>query len=348
MTVTPTAGSPFDGSTSTQFSIAPDGTCSGARCVPAYPGPHTITGTYSTASSTGTASTTITVLTPASLVMSLPGTEPSAVTAGQTVPVTVQRLKADGTVLDDVSNRATVTLGGDPCPGAVCTATTWGKLEITATLDGMTASTEVFVNTGPAVALQVTPHTGASWDNTQAASFTVEAVDAGGNGLEDLTADSSFTIAPDGTCTGNTCTPALGGSHTVTATYKSLTGSVALDAAGPTPAAEPSVSIGSTSVPEGNFGRKPVHLTVSLSVSSSTPVTVAWHTVNGTARAGQDYVAAHGTVRIPAGRQTAQITVYVIGDRKMEPNERFGIVLTSPHGATLGTARGAVTVTNDD
>jgi hypothetical protein len=438
MTLTPIAGNPFDGTADTRFSIAPDGTCSGDLCTPATWGPHTITGQYSAVSATGSlvsgsASTPIIVLPPASLRIVLPSVpDPSQVQAGQTVPVTVQRLLADGTVLDDVSNRATVTLGGKPCPGAVCTATAWGKWDVTAALDDLTASTEVFVNTGPAVSLQVKPHTSAFWDNEQAGSFTVEAVDAGGNGLEDLTADSSFAIAPDGTCTGNVCMPATGGSHTVTATYKSLTGSVTLDAAEPIPTvapalpsgtvgtrysasviasghatsttlggsatpppgltlgtdgilsgvpttagtytffvvtsnasggenepttititprttpAKPKVSIGSAWVREGNSGRTAVHVTVRLSAPSRTPVTVAWHTVNGTARAGQDYVAAHGVVRIPAGRLTAQITVYVIGDRKAEPTERFGAVLSAPSGATLGTARGTVTIKNDD
>jgi hypothetical protein len=115
-----------------------------------------------------------------------------------------------------------------------------------------------------------------------------------------------------------------------------------------TVAATPKVSASNASVREGNSGRKTVLVTVRLSAASSTPVTVAWHTVNGTAVAGKDYVAAHGTVTIPAGQLTASVPVSVIGDKVREKNETFTVVLTTPHGATLGTARGIVTIANDD
>jgi hypothetical protein len=110
----------------------------------------------------------------------------------------------------------------------------------------------------------------------------------------------------------------------------------------------PKVSTGPTSVREGSSGRKVVQVLVRLSTPSSSPVTVAWHTVNGTAVAGKDYVAAHGTVTIPAGQLSATVPVSIIGDRLKEANEKFAVVLTAPQGATLGTARGPVTVVDDD
>jgi hypothetical protein len=72
------------------------------------------------------------------------------------------------------------------------------------------------------------------------------------------------------------------------------------------------------------------------------------HTVNGTAVAGRDHVAARGTVTVPAGSLTATVTVSVIGDRVHERNETFRVVLGRPAGATLGTSRATVTVVNDD
>lgn len=417
----------------TRFSID-GGTCTGNVCSSDVPGTHTVTAVYSSATGgTVTLTKPVAVLAVDHLAVSPLYT---TATAGQTIAYTISRATAGGVLIDDISSRATVTLDGAPCPGAVCTATTAGEQILTATYDGMTAGGAVMVSPGPAASLVVTPHVDVYWNDVHPASFTVEAYDVGGNDLGDVTGQSSFAIQPTGGCSLNVCTSGSLGSHTVTATYGALTGSVTVDATDPMPAVAPSlpagqvgvpyaqsvlsatdpstggatstdldssstlppgltlgqdgvlsgtptaagsyafyvvawnssfvvnslttitiapgavpttkptVSIGSSSVVEGNSGRTPVTLTVHLSHAYSRPVTVSWHTGNGTAVAGKDYVAAHGTVTIPAGQLTATIQVPVIGDRIKEPNERFAVVLTNPHGATLGTARGTVTVTS--
>jgi hypothetical protein len=116
----------------------------------------------------------------------------------------------------------------------------------------------------------------------------------------------------------------------------------------PSPAPTPKVSVSGTSVREGNSGRSLVRVTIRLSAASRTPVTVSGRTVNGTAVAGQDYVAEQGTVTIPAGRLSVTVPIWVIGDKAKERNETFTVVLTSANGATLGTARSTVTISNDD
>src|SRR6266540_3836809 len=46
-------------------------------------------------------------------------------------------------------------------------------------------------------------------------SYTAEGFDAANNSLGDVTALTTFSIAPEGTCTGNVCVANAGGSHTV-------------------------------------------------------------------------------------------------------------------------------------
>ena len=58
--------------------------------------------------------------------------------------------------------------------------------------------------------------------------YTAEGADAG-----DVTSASTFTISPDGSCSGATCTPASAGPHTVTATYGSVTATASLDVTPP-------------------------------------------------------------------------------------------------------------------
>jgi hypothetical protein len=421
-----------DVTSQTQFSISPQdaGSCVANVCTPTALGTLTIYGQYSAYLDSDTDSTTIASLAPDHLVVSPVYT---TATAGQTIAYSVFRAAADGTILDDDTSRATVTLGGAACPGAVCTARTPGQQTLTATDGAMTAGGAVVVQAGPATTLVVSPHVDGLWSDAQPATFTVEAYDDGGNDLGDVTAQSTFAVSPNGICTANACTGGGGGSHTVTATYGSATGSVTLDASGPLPlvtpalpagqvgkpysqtvltyagdstrteldasstlppgltlgpdgvlsgtptragtyafnvaaindnggvnrtttitiapgtvAAKPTVSVHSASVKEGATGRTPVRVTVSLNAVNSAPVTVSWHTINGTAVAGKDYDAAHGTVTIPAGRLTAQLTVSVIGDRVKEKNEAFVVLLTAPHNATLGMPLGAVIISNDD
>jgi hypothetical protein len=61
-----------------------------------------------------------------------------------------------------------------------------------------------------------------------AQAYTVEAFDADGHSLGDVTGSSAFGIAPDGGCTGASCSATVAGSHTVTATNAGLTATATL------------------------------------------------------------------------------------------------------------------------
>ncbi|HET9215853.1 MAG TPA: Calx-beta domain-containing protein, partial [Terriglobia bacterium] len=110
----------------------------------------------------------------------------------------------------------------------------------------------------------------------------------------------------------------------------------------------PTVSVADTSVTEGNNGTKTVAVTVTLSAPKSTPVTVSYATVAGTATAGSDYQTASGTVTFAAGVTSQTINVTINGDRTREPNETFQVVLSNPNGGTIGTGTATVTILDDE
>jgi probable HAF family extracellular repeat protein len=115
---------------------------------------------------------------------------------------------------------------------------------------------------------------------------------------------------------------------------------------GPPPT--PAVSIGDMMIFEGNTGTWNAGFLLTISPMTTSPVTVAYSSANGTATAGSDYNAASGTVTIPAGRTTWAVYVTVRSDRKREPDETFLVNLSSPSGATIADAQGVGTIRNDD
>jgi invasion protein IalB len=120
------------------------------------------------------------------------------------------------------------------------------------------------------------------------------------------------------------------------------------EASAPVSAIVPVISIGGVTVDEGASGVANARLTVTLSSTTTATASVAYATSNGSAVAGEDYSATSGTVTFTPGTSSREITVAVTGDVLFEPDESFEVVLSSPQNATLGTARGAVTIRNDD
>ncbi len=88
--------------------------------------------------------------------------------------------------------------------------------------------------------------------------------------------------------------------------------------------------------------------TVRLSLAAGSEATADYQTVDGTASAGSDYVAASGTVRIPAGQTTAEIAVTLTDDGDDEDDETFEVRLSDASVATLAGGRSAATVTIED
>ena len=86
---------------------------------------------------------------------------------------------------------------------------------------------------------------------------------------------------------------------------------------------------------EGNSGTTNFVFPVFLNVTSSQNFLVNYTTVDGTAKAGTDYLTTSGTLLIPAGALTSTITVPVIGNLTTQPNRAFSISLSNPSFGTV-------------
>jgi hypothetical protein len=110
----------------------------------------------------------------------------------------------------------------------------------------------------------------------------------------------------------------------------------------------PLISINNRTVTEGNTGTTNVVFTVSLSFAYNQPVSVNYATADGTAVAPNDYTAVSGTLTIPAGATSGQITVPMVGDVLDENNETYTVTLSSPVNGTITTGTGIGTITDND
>lgn len=77
-------------------------------------------------------------------------------------------------------------------------------------------------------------------------------------------------------------------------------------------------------------------------------VTAEWETVDGSAKAGLDYIAGRDTVRFEANQTSQTIVVEVIGDTAVEEHEFFFVRLLSATGADIGIDQAQATIQNDD
>jgi endoglucanase len=84
--------------------------------------------------------------------------------------------------------------------------------------------------------------------------------------------------------------------------------------------------------------------TVKLSSASSTPVTVDYATVDGTAKAGSDYTSTSGKLTFAAGETSKTVTVKVLSDSVSEGNETFGLKISNATAATIADATGTGTI----
>lgn len=114
--------------------------------------------------------------------------------------------------------------------------------------------------------------------------------------------------------------------------------------------AEASVRIVRPSGREGHTGTTAVEFSVRLAKPALlNPVEVTYATVDGTAVAGEDYVAASGTLVFQPGEQFKTVTVQVIGDRDLEDDETFSLALTDVVNGRLGGRRTAeYAIVNDE
>jgi hypothetical protein len=111
----------------------------------------------------------------------------------------------------------------------------------------------------------------------------------------------------------------------------------------------PDLSIGDASIAEGNAGNTALFLPVTLSVPSGSTITADFTTQDGTATtADNDYVPIAGTIVFNPGETSHNVTVSVVGDLTVEPDENFFVSLSNVTSANVLDGIGEGTIINDD
>ncbi len=112
---------------------------------------------------------------------------------------------------------------------------------------------------------------------------------------------------------------------------------------------EPSLTVSSENLDEGNTGTKNVTFGVMLSAASDKTVTVNYATSDGTAQAPGDYTAASGTLTFAPGEVLKFVNVAVVGDTLDEPIfETFNLNISNPTNAAVSNPQGQGTIIDDD
>ena len=111
-----------------------------------------------------------------------------------------------GNSLGDATANTTFTIAPNgTCAAAVCTATAAGAHTVTGTFLGATGTASLSVTAGGLDHIAISPAS-ASIAAGGSQTYTAQSFDAAGNSLGDVTASTTFSIAPDGSCSGNVCT----------------------------------------------------------------------------------------------------------------------------------------------
>ncbi len=220
-----------DVSGSAQFTITSPGTCNGASCTSTKSGNYVVTATYS--GFTITATLTIVPDLPTTLVVS-----PAAATAAVGVGQAYTDVAYDeyGNSFGDETSASTFSVQNGTCTGNVCTSTTatapgtydtvTGSWKWWPYLPAVTGTAQLTIVPGPAHSVALTGPSSSIAGN--AVTITARATDAFGNDIGDVSSQASFSIAPEGGCQANTCTPTKAGVHTITGTYQGASGTLGL------------------------------------------------------------------------------------------------------------------------
>ncbi len=109
----------------------------------------------------------------------------------------------------------------------------------------------------------------------------------------------------------------------------------------------PGLEVSDVLLAEGTGGSTDFVFIISQPVSAL-PVTVVYSTADGSAIADSDYLPQSGSLTFLPGETTKQITIQVIADFFVEPNEQFLVVLSDVENGTISKSTGIGTILNDD
>ncbi|MGH2830850.1 MAG: beta strand repeat-containing protein, partial [Actinomycetota bacterium] len=221
---TDAAGNPLgDVTAGTTFSIAGGGSCTANSCTSTVAGAHTVTGTNGAA--TGTATLNVTPG-PLAGIEVTPST--ATIPAGGTQTYTATAFDTYGNTIGDVTASTVFSIGPNgSCAANVCGATIAGLHTVDGVHAGETDGASLTVTPGPAASLTLSPSSSTIVAGASQA-YTATAEDEFGNSLGDVTATTVFSIGPNGSCTGASCTATVAGGHTVTGTNGAANGTASL------------------------------------------------------------------------------------------------------------------------
>ncbi len=183
---------------------------------------------------------------------------------------------------------------------------------------------------------------GGAIDTSTPGSFTFNVVARDVAGNESTTSVSYQVVAAATTTTTTVAETTTTTTFVETTTTSSTTTTTAVPSL--------TVSVADVTLSEGISGLVPAAFAVTLSQPSAGNVRVTYETSDGSATEPGDYRSRTGSVLIPAGSTSATISVNVVGDTTVEPDEVFTVTLT---GVTAGTAvladaTASGTIVNDD
>ncbi|WP_305728320.1 Calx-beta domain-containing protein, partial [Cylindrospermopsis raciborskii] len=184
-------------------------------------------------------------------------------------------------------------------------------------------------------------------------TYTLSGTDAGLFNINSSTGAVTFKTAPNFEAPGD-----AGGNNvydiTVSASDGSLSASQALAITVNNVNETPTLAIASTNATqtEGDSGTKSFTFTVTRTEDANNSSSANWAvTGSGTNQAdATDFggTMATGTVSFAANETSKTITVNVLGDTTVEPDEEFTVTLSNPTNATIATATATGIIQNED
>lgn len=108
------------------------------------------------------------------------------------------------------------------------------------------------------------------------------------------------------------------------------------------------LSIDDVTLNEGDAGTTVFDFNVNLTHPGLDPIEVGYATLDGTAAAGTDYLAASDSVIFNPGEQQKSIAIDVITDQLYEGDEDFQVILNNPVNASIADDSATGTILDDD
>jgi len=151
-----------------------------------------------------------------------------SVVAGGAQVFTAEGFDASNVSLGDVTASTVFSIAPDgSCLANSCSASVVGAHTVTGTSGGKSGTASLAVTAGGLDHLVLAPAS-ASIGAGGSQAYTAQGRDLYDNSLGDLTAGTVFSIAPNGSCAGGSCSASVAGAHTVTGTSSGKTGTATL------------------------------------------------------------------------------------------------------------------------